>query len=335
MALSDIDLALVVLYRELTEDLGPDQLEQLGDAGQVQAFAETDVASALANLTEAVDLTVRFHRYAASLAYVLGVRLDTAPNEVGALGAKLLDRFPDVVNPGEAESHLREAIQRLLGDPHLTDDVVGAFRNVCNGALEAALVDGTWSFTGTAAEAVTMLSELATMEVGCRSNDQGSVMVDGKRIPVTKVEYEMCTNAPWERSKAGVDPRNWPQYNPLVFRSIDVIVGNPATSGDWTGVVQEKVGPLFSGTPLRTNLSITYMERPGMAVAAYDLAGSGFLPAGDGKVTVDYGFVSLVDEGPHRRFRALKVVHINDMPLSHNWLCPLWAHQMVTAGWWF
>jgi len=332
----DVDLALVVLYRELTPDIDPDQI---GTGAQVGLFADTGVEDALTALAASLDLATRQDRYAGALGYVLGVRLLLQTNsfepEVSALGQTLLGVFPEVADPEGAELELRDAMQRLLAVPEVTSDVETALENAFSGALQIAPAGGgTVTYSGSAAEMATMLTELATMSLKCHSRG-GTVTVGGEKLDVTLLEFEICTHAPFARCRGGVDPRHWPAYNPSFFQSVDVISGSPAPTGNWSGVVQEKVGPLMSGTPIVTNLMVSYVEQPGLAVTAYDLApDNAALPPDDGRVTVDYGFVSVADVGAHRRFRVLKVVRVEEMPMPHSWLCPLWAQQLVMAGWW-
>ncbi len=334
--LTDVDLGLVVLYRELTPDIDP---TQLGDDAQAEVFAETGVEEALTNLTASLDLDTRRDRYAANLAYVLTLRLFDATGaneaELAALGALIVSRFPDVGDPVASEIELRDAVGRLLAFHEVTQDVVDKFKAAFVGAYDAVPVPGGWNCTGAAAETAAMLSELVTMEFVSTARP-GTVEVSGQPLDVLYLEFDMCTSATWDRCRGGIDPRNWPTYNPSFFQSVDVISGTPASSGNWTGTIQEKVGPLFSGTPLTTNLLVSYIEQPGLVVTAYDLAGHNTtLPPDDGKVTVDYGFVALTDEGVHRKMRVLKVVRIEGMVLPPKWLWPLWTQQMVMAGWWF
>ncbi len=330
----NIDAAIVVLYRVLGE-VDPAAL------GPSPDFLDSP-QTALTDLTAQVDLTSRQGRYLANLAYVLGMRIDdqnieSLTPELTALGAKILERFPDVVNGVPLEAKMSTALRRLLVSPHIDQDVATGLEDAFNGALQTSFDNTTdeWKFAGAAAETATMLVELASLEIQCRCED-GAVRLDGARVPVLKCAFEVCTQAPYDRCMPGVDPRNWPVYSPIFFQSVDVLSGSPST-GNWQGVIQESVGALITGTPVITNLLVSYHEKPNMAVSAYDLApDSPALKSDDTTVDVDYGYFSVTDEGAHRRVTVLKVVHIRgkeDVPT--NWMCPLVLQQQAMIGWWF
>lgn len=330
----NIDAAIVVLYRVLGE-VDPAAL------GSSPDFFDSPQA-ALTALTTQVDLTNRQGRYLANLGYVLGMRIDeqnidSLTTELTALGAKILERFPDVVNGAPLEVKMSTALRRLLVVPNVDQSVADGLEDAFNGALQTSF-DSTaqeWKFDGAAAETATMLIELTSLEIQCRCED-GAVQLDGARVPVLKCAFEVCTQAPYDRCMPGVDPRNWPAYSPIFFQSVEVLSGSPST-GNWQGVIQESVGALITGTPVITNLLVSYQEQANMAVTAYDLApDSPTLKGDDTTVDVDYGYFSVTDEGAHRRVTILKVVHIRgkeDVPTS--WICPLVLQQQAMIGWWF
>ena len=53
-----------------------------------------------------------------------------------------------------------------------------------------------------------------------------------------------------------------------------------------------------------------------------------------GPVTVDRGFLSVTDEGTHRRLRVLKVYRVENLKTAPSFACQLWAMQVALSGWW-
>jgi len=334
----EIELALIVLYRDI---LPPDELDltQLGDPAQVDLWTNAETANVVSDLKAAVDLNRRGDRYAAALAYVLGVRraaivpaLPDIETELTALGEALLERYDA---PGSGEADLRNAMARLLELPEVSSEVADFLMTAFGGALTAIdNGDGTFLFTGPAAEMATMLTELSSMQMACDAHN-GTVEVNGVRHQVLFLRFEVCTQVPFDRSAKAVDPRQWPTFSPLFFQSVTVLDGVPTATGPWNGTIQESVGALSTGTPTVTNLLVSYHEEPGLAVTAYDLSQDTTLLADDGTVKVDYGYFSVTEEGLHRRVSVMKVVSIEgkeDTP--PHWLCPLWAQQFGMIGWW-
>ena len=335
-----IDAAIVVLYRTLM----PSEINvaELGDPGDFSGTPQ----EALADITAQVDLETRQGRYLANLAYVLALRIDEeglAPltTEMNALGTKILERFSDIAigQGGEQELFLQSGLRRLLTTPpEITTDVAGDLVNAFDPVLQTSFnASQGWKFDGPAAETATMLVELAAMSLHCDCRD-GFVMLNGVKVPVLFCRFEICTQAPFDRCKPGVDPRRWPTFSPIMFQSVTVLSGSPAV-GDWQGVIQEVVGTLFtsSGAGYKTNLLVSYHEEADMAVTAYDLAPDdpSLLPD-DNQIDVDYGFFSVTDEGAHRRVTVLKVVHIKGKEEAPGkWLCPLNIMQSAMIGWWF
>jgi hypothetical protein len=335
--LESIELGLISLYHAL--DPEEFDLNQLGDPPQVDNMS-ADPSVALPQLTEAVNLELRRDRYAASLAYVLGVRYLQAGGpieaELNALGAKIVTRFGNSDPYGSGESALRNAVSRLIGDATITtqigDDMATAFEGKVRYTVDPET--GLWSIEGEATEAALMLCELGSMGANC-STRNAKMLLGGTAVEVLIIECEMCTQLPFERIKDAIDPRNWDDKNPGFFQSIQVLAPVPSPpGGTWNGVIQEKVGALFLGTPLVTNLAVSYFEANRVAVTTYDLAAdSAVKEVDDGKVKVDYGFWAVTEEGVHRRTRLLKVVRIENTPWP-AWFHPLWAQQLLMMGYW-
>jgi hypothetical protein len=333
-----IDQWLVALYYALKPD--DIDLKQLGTDDQAAQFSSPPFAN-LRDLTENVDLTNRQERYAANLAYVLGTRVGESDELVEphlqTLGTAILDRIDHVDDAEIGERSLRNGLRRLITDePRITDEVANLFLDAFKGALDATFdaVADAWHFSGPAAETATMLMEMASMHMDCQGRE-GRVKVGNLEYPVTVIEYEVCTQSPFERTAPGVDPRNWTTYNPFFFDSVELLTAAPTTPS-WHGVIQEKVGAQLTGKQFTTNLAVSYESQPGLAAVAYDLAPDrAVYKPDDNSVKVDYGLFAVMEEGVHRRVRMLKVVHIEGYEGNHEWLCPLWAHQLAMIGWWF
>lgn len=334
----EVELALVVLYRETTQDIDVGQLAI--DAASDERLRETGPVAAIEGMIGNLDFETARDRYAGALAFVLGLRLDQQSGPAGVLeaaeklGQELLQIFLPPEEASTRSSLLVDAVQRLLANPEVTVTVQEALQEAFGASLAITLgPDDTLTMTGPAAKMATMLTELASLDLECRSGT-ANVLVKGVQREVTIVDIEICTHASFEACRKGIDPRHWPECSPY-FQSVTVLGSNPPATGTWFGTIQEKVGPALNGSTYITNLAISYVERPGVVAMSFDLAPDATgLPPDDGRISVDYGFSSVVDEGPHRRFRTLKVYLIEDMTTPHLWTCPLWAQQIVMAGWW-
>ena len=337
---AEVELALLVLYRETTQEIDVDQLAT--DPASDERLRHTDAVAAIEGMIGNLDLTTASDQYAGALALVLALRFDQqvpqdpVRNAAEKLAQHLLEMFRTTEDAAVGATDLMDAVGRLLASPTLLDGVQEALQRAFGESLvitPGTLVD-TVVMSGPAAKFATMLTELASLDLRCRS-EVARIQVDGAEREVTLVEIEICTHASFDACKKGIDPRHWPECSPY-FQSVTLLgTAAPPPTGSWYGVVQEKVGPALNGSTYITNLAISYIERPGVVAMSFDLAddASGF-PPDDQRISVDYGFSSVVDEGPHRRFRTLKVYRIEDMTTPHLWTCPLWAQQVVMAGWW-
>jgi hypothetical protein len=335
-----IALGLVVLYHALIGD-GDFDLAQLGDPGQVDDLSVSP-KEALKDLVAAVDMNARRDRYGANLAYVLAVRcskigvpdLDSHKQD---LGRKIVERF-DAEDPAAAEMSLDNAVSRLVDFPQLTSDVADSFVEAFGTSVTYTELAESVHFGGSAAETVAMLTDMSCMDLELSMNSTpGSVTVGGRKIEVFKFDHEFCTPLSWERLKVAVDPRRWPVYNPGFFHSVQVLSSATVGAGPgWTGVIQESVGVMpTTGTPAVTNLTVTYHETTDVAITAYELGPDVPGHADDGRVTIDYGFFGVVDEGHHRRMRMVKVLHIDGFETWPKWIWWLWAQQISLSGYLF
>jgi len=335
----NIELGLISLYHAL--DPTNFDVNQLGDAAQADHMS-ADPSVTLPGLTAAVDLELRRDRYAASLAYVLGLRFvkngGSLDAELQELGGAIVARFGHSDPLGEGEAALRAAVSELIDDQQISESVAEALTVAFEGKVVFTLDPDTqqWTIEGEATEAALMLSELGSMGTNCNMRNV-RVPLGNTEVEVLVLECEVCTQLPWERVKRGADPRNWDDVFAGFFDNIEVVVpATPPPAGTWNGIIQEKVGALILGTPLITNLVVSYFEAPRLAVTTYDLAPENALPPAkddDARVKVDYGFWAATDEGVHRRIRLLKVVRIEDTPWP-AWFHPLWAQQLLMMGFW-
>jgi hypothetical protein len=336
---AEVELGLMVLYRETTEEIDVDQLRS--DDASDERLRHTDPVAAIEGMIGNLDLATDRDRYAGALAFVLALRLHQQSGPDGVLeaaeklGQELLQQFRPADEASTAASHLVDAVMRLLANPEVSETVQEALQAAFGTSLAITLgeLEDTVIMSGVAAKMATMLTELASLDLRCRS-ETSTVLVNGVEREVTLVEIEICTHASFEACSKGIDPRHWPECSPY-FQSVVVLGSTPPTTGSWYGVIQERVGPALNGSTYTTNLAVTYVEQPGVVAMSFDLAAdTPGLPSDDQRISVDYGFSSVVDEGPHRRFRTLKVYRIEDMTTPHLWTCPLWAQQIVMAGWW-
>jgi hypothetical protein len=184
--------------------------------------------------------------------------------------------------------------------------------------------------TGSGAELASLLIELTTGgSLHCDMSTHQE-MVGGVAQEVIKVEVDTCTYRSYDDCKQSIDPTNWPKVNPF-FQSV-TLLDTPTKSGtDWCGRIKEAVGPGVNGQVYETDLDVTFVERPGMAVTAFDLATVRTDPR---HVTVDRGFLSCTDEGAYRRIRTLKVYRIDNLSMPSSWICPLWSSQFALAAYW-
>jgi hypothetical protein len=189
------------------------------------------------------------------------------------------------------------------------------------------------SFTGRAAATAAMMMEATALyETQCTSAWKKDPYSKKKS---THVQIELCTSLSFAECSRRIDPTKWPECNPY-FNSVTKLTPAVGTPQNWYGKIKEEVGPGLNFSYYKTDLKVRYVEQAGMVATAFDL-----VPAaeqtGDGRVTVDRGFLAVIEEGTHRRVQMVKVYRIEDQTgkreVPHDWVCPLWAQQMTLAGW--
>lgn len=157
-------------------------------------------------------------------------------------------------------------------------------------------------------------------------------------LNATWIFSEFETNAPFDGVAAWVDPRNWPDRGPLLFKRMDLVgaarpvdinrPGELRPLGDehWHGVFHEEVQLVKR---LNTLLHCDYW-RDGRRTAGmtYELNLSL-----DDEIDVDRGFLLVNDAGPVRRVKALKMVGFT----TDLWdqvaamVCPFWTDWVRSA----
>jgi hypothetical protein len=163
-----------------------------------------------------------------------------------------------------------------------------------------------------------------------------NVKVGGLRATWVFSEFE--TDAPFDRVRDWVDPRNWPERGPLLFKRMEIVgaagpidinrPGDVRPLGDehWHGVFHEEVQLVRR---LNTLLHCDYW-RDGTRSAGmtYELNLSL-----DDEIDVDRGFLLVNDAGPVRRVKALKMVGFPDDVWDDvaAMVCPFWTDWVRSA----
>jgi hypothetical protein len=157
-------------------------------------------------------------------------------------------------------------------------------------------------------------------------------------LSATWVFSEFETDAPFDRVRDWVDPRNWPERGPLLFKRMEIVgsagpidinrPGDVRPLGDehWHGVFHEEVQLVRR---LNTLLHCDYW-RDGTRAAGmtYELNLSL-----DDEIDVDRGFLLVNDAGPVRRVKALKMVGFTDDVWDDvaAMVCPFWTDWVRSA----
>ena len=153
----------------------------------------------------------------------------------------------------------------------------------------------------------------------------------------TWIYSEFDTDAPFESVSEWVDPRNWPDLAPFMFKRMDV-VGAPSPlairekgTDHWHGVFHEEV-QLFDTVSALLHCD---HRKDGNRVAGmtFELA---FSP--DGQLDVDRGYITVTNTGLETgvqgcRVQALKIVGFTDdgWDLVAQYVCPYWTSFLQAA----
>ena len=145
-------------------------------------------------------------------------------------------------------------------------------------------------------------------------------------LGATWIFSEFETDASFDSVAEWVDPNNWPERGPMMFKSMKPVGGKPTsipgvnTGISWHGVFHEEVQLVER---LNTLLHCDYMELPGVfAGVSYELTESL-----DKQINVDRGFLLVNELGATRHVKALKVVGFttNFWDEVATWVCPIWT----------
>ncbi len=158
-----------------------------------------------------------------------------------------------------------------------------------------------------------------------------TVQVGG--LAATWIFSEFDTDAPFDHVAAWVDPRNWPERGPMLFKRMDLVGGgDPVKIGSlgdehWHGAFLEEVRLV---TRVKTLLHCDFWREGQQAAGmTYELDFSV-----DGEIDVDRGFLSVNDLGPVRRVKALKIVGFTENVWDRvaRLVCPFWTDWVRAAA---
>jgi hypothetical protein len=149
------------------------------------------------------------------------------------------------------------------------------------------------------------------------------VIVDSLNAVWIFSEFE--TDADFEDVAAWVDPHNWPERSPMMFKGMSPIgpireVPGGQGIAQWHGRFLETVQLVDQ---LNTELDCDYYRLDDLfAGMTYSLARSV-----DGQLDVDRGFLLVNELGRSRHVKALKIVgFVNDLwDDVAQWVCPIWT----------
>lgn len=330
--------ALALLHRRNPDELPLDDLVSTDVAEQIRSRSTSDWIAELASGADAHDPVDRVWL---AWAYVEGVRSHEDAFHSDQVGEGVVAKLLEGLDPVEGErlafsaNHvsrvLADAIGQLEPGARISQDALDQLVEAFTGglAIEGGASQPQVHLSGAASALAAMFLELATSNLSCNVSIH-TIPVNGTPQQVTFVEVDTCTNRSFEACKGSIDPTKWPAANPF-FRKVTVLSVAATSGNDWAGVIKEVVGPGINGQVYETDLSVTYLEQPGLAITAFDLAPVRTDPR---KVSVDRGFLSCTDEGIHRRIRTVKVYRIDDLKMPTSWICPLWSMQFALAAWW-
>ena len=153
----------------------------------------------------------------------------------------------------------------------------------------------------------------------------------------TWIYSEFDTDAPFETVSKWVDPRNWPELAPVMFKQMRVVGATEPLAireqgtDHWHGVFHEEV-QLFGRVSALLHCD---HRKDGDRIAGmtFELA---FSP--DGQLDVDRGYITVTNTGlgtktPGCRVQALKIVGFTDdgWDLVAQYMCPYWTSFLQAA----
>jgi hypothetical protein len=313
--------------------------EHFGSDAQAAELREFPVSDALAALAGAVGSGRGPDVTAAVQGLVLGSGLQSLDEDSVDRGSleSLADALVAVTGASGSSAGEQLASAALgLQNGRFTDDEIREPLAAAFGdhlTVEPSLLDDdTTTLSGPAAEVAAQLIDISSVQqqVGCEVWYRPD-------LEVTSVFLETCTALPFDTCCQRISPLRWPDCNPY-FASVTREGQCTDTSAPigWFGAVLEEVGPGLNLSYYKTDLGVRYVEDGRTAATAFKIARAGNGTGGgggDGRVKWDSGFLAVVDEGAHRRIQMRKDYRIVDLDVPLDWLCPLWASQLVISGW--
>jgi hypothetical protein len=239
---------------------------------------------------------------------------------VGALGDLARADFPDWESSKEQYLELAGTVveeRGLEGADALLDD------------LKTAASEGTPFHTLPSGQA------LPHHEAAFVADDVCQVLhVQIGGLEATWVYSEFVTDADFDRVADWVNPENWPERGPMLFKGMKVVgsagtvdlQAPPRADEHWHAVFHEEVQLVQR---VNTLLHCDYWRQEGRAAGmTYDLTLSL-----DNEIDVDRGFLSVVKVGEHCHVRALKIVGFTTSIWDQmaGLVCPFWTEWIRAA----
>ena len=255
--------------------------------------------------------------------------LAEAPEQEIPISARLAVLF-DLTKAGLPQYESYEAEYRLLAE-----SVAGA-RDIDVDQLLYDLKESTLAGQFQRTRSGQALPHHETVFIGGDVCTVKKVKVGG--LNATWVFSEFETDAPYDRVADWIDPRNWPERGPLLFKRMDLVgavrpvninpPGDIRPLGDehWHGVFHEEVQLVKR---LNTLLHCDYWRDGGRAAGmTYELDVSL-----DDEIDVDRGFLLVNNAGPVRRVKALKMVGFTAAVWDRvaQMVCPFWTDWVRRA----
>lgn len=263
-----------------------------------------DVNEALSALVEIPDLTPS---QLARLVYVLGSLLHLPEGRVGIAHAEFVQAL-DLARPAPAPGVAAEGVAFATGGPSEPGgELFTVLQQYFNNHRD-------WHRATAYAVQLGCLDAVVASVPPCdacltRQGNIECVVVD------TDFESESLTV---DNVKAILDPRNWPKTSVLFFCDMQYLGNAGAPYPRWGRVLETASGWCGVLPDLKTQLRFFKSEHPDGAVVQYDLDDTASPRGGDGRATVDKGWLKVV-KGTTKNSSAgvtvttRKVVHIDGL----------------------